>query len=75
MRVAAAGLEAKPQLNGLTGEVVKYDEAKGRVGVEFPPPFGLLSLKHSNLAHLEGGAVQRSNILLKEMEKRKKKSR
>ena len=54
---------------------LRYDAPKLRVGVEFPPPFGLLSLKHSNLAHIEGGAVERSNRLLKEMEKRQKKGR
>jgi len=72
MKVKAEGLAAKPELNGRVGVVTKYDEARLRVGVEFAPPYGLLSLKHSNVVHLEGGAAERSDRLLKDLEKRGK---
>ena len=39
----------KAELNSLVGIVRQYDEGKGRVGVEFPPPHGLLSLRTKNL--------------------------
>jgi len=45
MKVKAQGLSARAELNGKWGLVARYDEAKGRVGVEFPRPHGLLSLK------------------------------
>ena len=48
LRVKAEGV-SKEELNGRTGTVAKYDISKGRVGVEFAQPFGLLSLKASNL--------------------------
>lgn len=47
-RVEAQDLK-KTELNSLVGVVRRYDEAKGRVGVEFPPPVGLLSLQPKNL--------------------------
>ena len=72
MKVMARGLEAKPELNGRTGVVKKYDEKKLRIGVEFAPPFGLLSLKHSNVGHVEGGPKERSAILLAEVEKKQR---
>ena len=36
-------------LNGQSGYVRKYDALKGRVGVELPPPHGLVSLRPVNL--------------------------
>lgn len=42
------------------------------MGVEFAPPYGLLSLKHSNVVHLEGGAHERSDRLLKDLDKKGK---
>jgi hypothetical protein len=64
LKVQAHGLAAKPELNGLTGTVKKYDEPKLRIGVEFPPPYGVLSLKHTNVAHVPGGGAERSKMLL-----------
>ena len=49
----------------------KYDEAKARVGVEFGAPHGLLSLRHTNIRLVEGGAKDRADRLLKELDKRK----
>ena len=72
MKVRAEGLAAKPELNGRVGTVVKYDESKLRVGIEFAPPYGLLSLRHSNVAHVEGGAAERADRLLKEIDKKNK---
>lgn len=72
MKVEASGLAAKPELNGRIGVVTKYDEAKLRIGVEFAPPYGLLSLKHSNLVHCPGGAEERSDRLLKDLDKKGK---
>ena len=64
LKVRAVGLAAKPELNGRVGTVAKHDEAKLRVGVEFAPPHGLLSLKHTNVEVEDGGAA-RSAMLLK----------
>jgi len=50
-RVEAQDLK-KVELNSLVGVVRQYDESKGRVGVEFPPPHGLLSLRTKNLIPL-----------------------
>jgi len=72
IKLKAVNLEAKPQLNGLVGTVKKYDEAKLRVGVEFAPPFGLLSLKHSNLAYVDGGE-ERAAAVMKMFEKKSPK--
>mmetsp|Transcript_22978 Transcript_22978/g.58470 ORF Transcript_22978/g.58470 Transcript_22978/m.58470 type:complete len:303 (+) Transcript_22978:103-1011(+) len=72
IKVMASGLAAKPELNGRIGTVVKYDAAKLRVGVEFAAPFGLLSLKHSNLGNIEDGAAERSSRLLKDLDKKGK---
>ena len=47
-RVEAQGLR-KEQLNSLVGTVVKLDEARSRVGVDFGPPHGLLSIHTKNL--------------------------
>ncbi len=68
----AANLAAKPELNGRVGVVTKYDEAKLRVGVEFAQPYGLLSLKHTNLAMVEGGAAARTQKLFDDMDKKGK---
>jgi len=70
MRVTAVGT-SKEELNGLSGLVTKYDPAKGRVGVEFAPPFGLLSLKATNISI---GAEERSKRILDEVEKQNKKN-
>lgn len=48
LRVKAVGT-SKEELNGRSGTVTKYDVVKGRVGVEFAQPYGLLSLKGANL--------------------------
>jgi hypothetical protein len=69
LAVRAVGLAAKPELNGRVGTVVKYDEARSRVGVEFAAPHGLLSLKHTNLEMGDGGQA-RSKMLLEAVEKR-----
>ena len=53
------------------GIIKKYDEAKLRVGVEFAAPFGLLSIKHSNL-EMEDGGEARSKMLLAKYERQKK---
>jgi hypothetical protein len=42
-------LEGRVELNGKSGTVVRYDEAKLRVGVEFPHPTGVVSIRASNL--------------------------
>ena len=47
--VRVDGLMSKPELNGKLGTVVEYDEPKLRVGVEFAPPHGLVSLRPANL--------------------------
>lgn len=72
-QVRAFGL-SKPELNDRVGVVKKYDEAKLRVGVEFAAPFGLLSIKHSNLEMADGG-VARGTMLLEKHEKASTKSR
>ena len=72
LQVRACNLAAKPELNGRVGVVVKYDEAKLRVGVEFPPPYGLLALKHTNVGMMDGGAAARSRALLDDLEKKGK---
>ncbi len=69
IQVRAVGLAAKPELNGRLGIVKKYDEPKLRVGVEFAPPFGLLSLKHTNLEMADGGEA-RCDMLLSKYEKK-----
>merc|ERR1712226_1271599 len=44
-RVKACGL-SKAELNGIIGEVAgRFDQEKLRVGVNFPEPHGLLSIK------------------------------
>ena len=65
-RVKPAGLASKPELNGRTGRVVKYDATKGRVGVEFAPPHGLLSLRPQCL---QVNAKDRSEKLVAEYNK------
>ena len=72
-QVKAVGLAAKPELNGRLGTVAKYDEAKLRVGVQFAPPFGLLSLKHSNVEMADGGEARASMLLAKYDRQRKGK--
>lgn len=47
-RVTIAGL-SRAELNGRCGTVARYDDAKGRVGVELPPPHGLLSIRPASL--------------------------
>ena len=49
-RVKANGLRAKPELNGVVGEVTG-DYKDGRVGVRFPEPFGTkpLALRPENI--------------------------
>ena len=39
------------------------------MGVEFPPPVGLLSIKHTNLEMPDGGAA-RADALLRRHDKR-----
>jgi len=73
MKVKAMGLEAKPELNGRPGKVVKYDEAKLRVGVEFAKPFGLLSLKATNLFPLDDCGSERAAMLMKAIEEEQAK--
>ena len=46
-------------------------DAKLRVGVEFAAPFGLLSLKHSNIAMADDGSA-RSKMLLAKYERKTK---
>ena len=46
-------------------------DAKLRVGVEFAAPFGLLSLKHSNIAMADNGSA-RSKMLLAKYERKTK---
>ena len=70
MQVKAWDLQGKPELNGRVGTVTKYDEKKLRIGVQFAEPYGLLSLKHRNVVHVEGGARERSDRLLKQLEKK-----
>jgi hypothetical protein len=48
VRVTATGT-SRDALNGRSGLVRKYDGGKGRVGVEFAPPHGLVSLRPANL--------------------------
>ena len=43
------GLTGKAELNGRQGLIVKYDEAKGRVGIEFQRPHGVLAIRPANL--------------------------
>ena len=69
-QVRAVDLAAKPELNGRLGIVKKYDEVKLRVGVEFAAPFGLLSIKHSNLEMADSGE-QRADMLLQKYQRSK----
>ena len=69
IQVRANGLK-KAELNGRLGTVKRYDEEQLRVGVEFAAPFGLLSLKHTNLEMADGGA-ERSKMLLAKYERQK----
>lgn len=69
IRLRAANLGSKPELNGKVGTVVKYDETKGRVGVEFPSPFGVLSLAPEKLEHTDEGQ-SRAKILMNLHEKK-----
>ena len=73
LKVTATNLAAKPEINGRVGTVVKYDEAKLRVGVEFAEPFGLLSLKHTNIDMADGTGEARSKMLMAKYEKKEKK--
>ena len=70
LSVKAVNLAAKPELNGRVGTVTKYDESKLRVGVEFAAPFGLLSLKHTNIEMADPAA--RAEKLLKKYERKQK---
>ena len=72
--VEVVGLQSKPELNGRLGHVKKYDEAKLRVGVEFAAPFGLLSLKHTNIEMADGGE-ERAGMLLQKYERSKGKKK
>lgn len=74
LSVKAHNLAAKPELNGRVGTVVKYDEAKLRIGVEFAQPFGLLSLKHTNLVLADEGQA-RSKMLLSKYERKETSKR
>lgn len=71
IQVRAVDLAAKPELNGRLGTVRRYDESKLRVGVEFAAPFGLLSLKHTNVEMADGGEA-RATMLLAKHERRSK---
>jgi len=42
-------LRGRADLNGRSGAVAKYDAQGGRVGVDFPPPVGLVSIRAANL--------------------------
>lgn len=55
-RVEAQDLK-KTDLNSLVGLVTKYDEVAQRVGVDFPPPHGLLALRPKNLLMLPALAI------------------
>jgi len=66
MKVKAVGLNARPELNGKRGLVVRYDEPKRRVGVEFPRPIGVISLKPANL---EFDAKEQADLAKKELER------
>ena len=72
-QVRAFGL-SKAELNDRVGVVTKYDEAKLRVGVQFAAPFGLLSIKHCNLAMADGGEA-RGKMLLEKYDKSSHRSR
>ena len=67
--VRACGIAAKPELNGKVGTVRRHDEAKLRVGVEFPPPVGLLSIKHTNLEMPDGGKARADALVKKHADK------
>ena len=47
-------LERPPLPRALTGVVAKHDDKKQRVGVEYPPPHGLLSLPRDKLRMVRG---------------------
>eukprot|EP00931_Biecheleriopsis_adriatica_P090909 TRINITY_DN64813_c0_g1_i1.p1 TRINITY_DN64813_c0_g1~~TRINITY_DN64813_c0_g1_i1.p1 ORF type:complete len:235 (-),score=50.14 TRINITY_DN64813_c0_g1_i1:37-741(-) len=48
-KVKARGL-SKSELNGVVGVVAgRYDTEKGRVGIQYPEPFGLVSVRATNL--------------------------
>jgi hypothetical protein len=64
--VRPRGLEGRAELNGKSGIVVRYDEGKLRVGVEFPRPAGIVSIRASNL---EIKPSERGRRLLAEHEK------
>ena len=51
--VVAHGL-SRAELNGVEGVVAKHDTQKQRVGVDFLPPHGLLSLRPENLRVVRG---------------------
>lgn len=52
-KVKATGL-SKTELNGVAGVVTgRYDEEKRRVGVDFPEPHGVLSIRACNLVPAE----------------------
>ena len=58
---------------GRRGCARRYDEAKLRVGVEFAKPFGLLSLKSTNLAPLDDSGNERASMLMKGIEEEQAK--
>lgn len=67
--VRPRGLEGRAELNGRSGNVVRYDEGKLRVGVEFPHPTGVVSIRASNL---EIKPAERGRRLLAEHEKNRR---
>eukprot|EP00966_Prymnesium_polylepis_P214095 4958718-Prymnesium_polylepis.2 len=55
-RVTIEGIQAKPELNGLTGTAVSFDDAKGRYNVKLDQG-ETVAIKPANLrAQPEGGA-------------------
>ncbi|KAL1496298.1 hypothetical protein AB1Y20_016260 [Prymnesium parvum] len=67
LRVKAVGV-SKEELNGRVGTVEKYDLARGRVGVLFAQPYGLLSLKAANL-YID--PAERATKLLSDLQRKK----
>ncbi|EOD26130.1 hypothetical protein EMIHUDRAFT_237031 [Emiliania huxleyi CCMP1516] len=62
-------LRGRADLNGRSGAVAKYDAQGGRVGVDFPPPVGLVSIRAANL---EIGRHERARRRLEAEERRRR---
>ncbi|CAE8661150.1 unnamed protein product [Polarella glacialis] len=63
-KVKPRGL-SRQELNGVVGVVTRYETEKGRVGIQFPEPFGLLSLKARSLEPEETYAEWNRNVCSK----------